>query len=155
MTTFPEPDSGDLPSKLEIFNPSGHTLPFRETDVLALLQYIEEGESVQFHFVELVFTDEPGIVEINSAYLDRNYVTDIISFRLDDDETDQSIEGTLYCCAHRIAEQSSEFDTSPETEFLRIVAHGLLHLAGYDDQTNKDKAVMTELEDRYLQMLSL
>ncbi|WP_340102571.1 rRNA maturation RNase YbeY [Rhodohalobacter sp. 8-1] len=153
MTTFPEPEAGDSPSKLEVFNPSGHTLPFQESDLLSLLESIEKGESVQFHSIEFVFTGEAGIVDINSTYLDRSYVTDIISFRLDDDESDQAIEGTLYCCAPRIAEQSEEFDTTPEVEFLRVAIHGMLHLAGYDDQTDDDKAVMTSREDYYLQTL--
>lgn len=155
MTIFPEPDSGDSPSKLEIFNPSGHTLPFHEADLESLLKSIEKGESVHFQSVEFIYTDEDGIVDINSRYLDRDYVTDIISFRLDDDDTDQSIEGTLYCCAPRIAEQSNEFDSTPETEFIRVAIHGMLHLAGYDDQTDADKTTMTAREDHYLQTLSL
>lgn len=155
MTIFPEPDTGDSPSKLEIFNPSGHTLPFQEADLESLLKSIEKGESVHFQSVEFIYTDEDGIVDINSRYLDRDYVTDIISFRLDDDDTNQSIEGTLYCCAPRIDEQSIEFDSTPETEFLRIAIHGMLHLAGYDDQTNADKTTMTDREDHYLQTLSL
>lgn len=151
---FPEPAGGDSLSKIEIFNPTEHTLPFRESDAAFLLEQIESGESVHFHSVEIVFTDEAGIIDINTKYLSRDYITDIISFRLDEDESDQSIEGTLYCCAPRIAEQSAEYGSEPETEFLRVIVHGLLHLAGYDDQTEADKAAMTSREDHYLQTLS-
>jgi rRNA maturation RNase YbeY len=154
MTKFPEPDIDSSSPKLEIFNPSGYTLPFQESDAQTLLDLIEKGESVQFNSVEIVFTDESGIIEINSEYLNRDYVTDIISFRLDDDDSNQAIEGTLYCCAPRIAEQSGEFNSDPESEFLRIIVHGLLHLTGYDDQTDSDKSAMTLLEDKYLQSLS-
>ena len=162
MTKFPEPDTGNGSPKLEIFNPSGYPLPFNESELLACLQQIESGESVRFRNVEVVFTDEDGIVDINSEYLGRDYVTDIISFRLDDDNDDdnnendsnQSIEGTLYCCAPRIAEQSSEFEADTKTEFLRVFVHGLLHLTGYDDQTESDKAKMTSLENHYLQSLT-
>jgi rRNA maturation RNase YbeY len=154
MTKFPDPESTELHSNLEIFNPSGHDLPFQESSIASILKHIEEKESVQFHSVELVFTDETGIIDINSEYLNREYVTDIISFRLDDDSSNQSIEGTLYCCAPRIAEQSEEFDSTPKTEFLRIIVHGLLHLVGYNDQSDTDKEKMTSLEDHYLQILS-
>lgn len=151
---FPEPAGSDSLSKIEIFNPTEHTLPFRESDAAFLLEQIESGESVHFHSVEIVFTDEAGIIDINTKYLSRDYITDIISFRLDEDESDQSIEGTLYCCAPRIAEQSAEYGFEPETEFLRVIVHGLLHLAGYDDQTEADKTTMTSREDHYLQTLS-
>jgi rRNA maturation RNase YbeY len=154
MTKFPEPDIDSSSPKLEIFNPSGYALPIQESDAQKLLELVEKGESVQFNSVEIVFTDESGIIEINSEYLKRDYVTDIISFRLDDDDSNQAIEGTLYCCAPRIAEQSGEFDSDPESEFLRIIVHGLLHLIGYDDQTDSDKSAMTLLEDKYLQSLS-
>ena len=154
MTKFPEPDIDSSSPKLEIFNPSGYALPIQESDAQKLFELVEKGESVQFNSVEIVFTDESGIIEINSEYLKRDYVTDIISFRLDDDDSNQAIEGTLYCCAPRIAEQSGEFDSDPESEFLRIIVHGLLHLIGYDDQTDSDKSAMTLLEDKYLQSLS-
>lgn len=151
MTTFPEPYSVSNAPKPEFFNPSGHPLPFKESDAASLLKDIEAGESVFYHTLEIVFTDEVGIIDINTEYLNRNYVTDIISFRLDEDDSDQSIEGILYCCAPRIAEQSADYNSEPETEFLRIIIHGLLHLAGYNDQTESEKDTMTSLENHYLQ----
>lgn len=154
MTIFPEPDNESPSTKLTIYNPADYPLPFDANTATRLLEFIEAGESVAFRDVEVVFTDEDGIVDINKTYLDRDYVTDIISFRLDEGETNEAIEGTLYCCAPRISEQSEEFDTESESEFLRIITHGLLHLTGYNDGTDEEKAHMTSLEDHYLQSLS-
>jgi rRNA maturation RNase YbeY len=154
MTKFPDLDSESPSSKLAIYNPAEYPLPFDPDIAIQLLENIESGESVAFKYVEVVFTDEEGIVDINQTYLNRDYVTDIISFRLDDDESNHEIEGTLYCCAPRISEQSDEFDTTPESEFLRIIAHGLLHLTGYNDSTDEERRSMTSLEDRYLQSLN-
>lgn len=157
MTNFPEPDDEFFPSEesssgIEIHNPSGHPLPFDNNTVSEIIASVETGENIHLHRVELVFTDEDGIVEINQKYLQRKYVTDIISFRYDDGD-DQNIEGTLYCCAPRIVEQSKEFGTTARQEFFRIIIHGLLHLAGYDDQSDTEKQIMTEREDYYLQTL--
>lgn len=150
MTTFPDLSSpGELP-KLEIFNPSGFSLPFNQAQISSLVRHIETGEKIHFFQVEIVFTTEEEITEINKHYLDHDYVTDIISFRYDEDSTNQQIEGTLYCCAPRISEQSKELNTPEEKEFLRIIAHGLLHLAGYDDASAEEKKKMTQLEDFYL-----
>lgn len=157
MTTS-NPDSGS-PSPVppspgfEIFNPSEEALPFDHHEVTAIFRAIEQNEEVAFQAVEIVFTDEDGIIEINKIYLQREYVTDIISFRYDEQQ-DKQIEGTLYCCAPRIYEQSKEFDTDPGKEFLRIIIHGLLHLAGYDDQSPAQKQQMTDLEDHYLEKVS-
>ena len=150
MTNFP-----DIPTepekKLIINNESGESVPVKERELLKLAEITEKNEAVRFKEIELVYVDEDEIVRINREFLDRDYVTDIITFRYDED--DQAIEGTLYCCAPRIAEQSAEFDNSMKTEFLRVFVHGLIHLAGYNDQTPKEKKQMTELEDRYLEAL--
>jgi len=150
MTNFP-----DIPTepekKLIINNESGESVPVQEQELLKLLEITEQNESVRFKEIELVYVDEDEIVRINHEFLDRDYITDIITFRYDED--DQAIEGTLYCCAPRIAEQSTEFKDDPKTEFLRVFVHGLIHLAGHNDQTPSEKKKMTDLEDQYLNAL--
>lgn len=149
----PSPETGNS-SSLSVHNPSGFGLPLDKNQLKRILNEIEDSENISFRHVELVFVDEHEIVELNRAHLGRDYVTDIISFRYDDENKDQNIEGTLYCCAPRIAEQSAEFQTTQIEEFFRVFIHGLLHLAGYDDQTQEDKLKMTSLEDRYLSEIS-
>lgn len=138
---------------LQFFNESDEQIPFDAKEAERLLEHISKQEDASFEMVEVAYVDEEEIVRVNKEHLDRDYVTDIISFRYDDGEEDGSksgIEGTLYCCAPRIREQASEFSQSPRSEFLRIFIHGLLHLIGYDDGTTEEKAVMTDLENTYL-----
>lgn len=149
MKTFPELPSESGANGLSIFNPSGFSLPFSKQELLDIIGTIETSETIRFKQIELVYVDEKNILKINKTHLNRDYVTDIISFRYDE-ENDQAIEGTLFCCAPRIQEQSTEFGTDTQSEFLRVFVHGLLHLAGYDDQTEKQKLQMRDLEDKYL-----
>lgn len=156
MTTFPDfPEESNEPV-LSVYNPSDFDLPVKNSAFNKLIQIIQKEESIIFSQVEVVYVDEEGIVEINKEYLDRDYVTDIISFNYQDSaETSKNgIEGTLYCCAPRIAEQSGELESDTEQEFYRIFIHGLLHLAGYDDSTPEEKETMTQLENYYLEYLS-
>lgn len=158
MTTFPDfPDLPDEPV-LSVNNPSRFDLPVNQDTLEEILNLIQEGENVTFQLVELVYVDEEEIVEINQKYLERDYITDIISFNYNDDvgPTDslkKSIEGTLYCCAPRIEEQSHEMDSDPKQEFYRIFVHGLLHLAGYKDSSTEEKEIMTTLENHYLEQM--
>lgn len=137
-------------SPIEIFNTSGLEIPVTESEAAFLLNTISKDQECAYSFVEVVFVDEKEIVRINKEFLNRDYITDIISFRYDDNATNTEIEGTLYCCAQRISEQAAEFSESTKEEFIRIVIHGLIHLIGYDDQTPEEKAEMTKLEDKYL-----
>lgn len=153
MTTFPDFPDKSNESVLSVHNPSQFNLPVNAPALERLLQIIEKEENSSFSLVEVVYVDEEGIIEINKEYLDRDYVTDIISFNYEDDP-EEGIEGTLYCCAPRIAEQSRELESDPEQEFYRIFIHGLLHLVGYEDSTTEEKEAMTKLENHYLEYLS-
>lgn len=154
MAASREVHSGQKTTPLQIFNTSGFHLPFDEKKLLQLLKFVEKKESLSFKSLELVYVDEADITDINKKYLNSDYITDVITFRYDDDENRNAIEGTLYCCAQRIAEQSAEYATDLCQEFYRIFIHGLLHLAGYEDKPGTEKQKMTELEDYYLSLLT-
>jgi probable rRNA maturation factor len=138
---------------IQIFNPSGEKLPVSPNNLNLLLSKVEAGERVSFGMLELVYVDEDEIIRINKEHLKKDYITDIITFRYDEDAQDKHIEGTLYCCATRIMEQAIEFGASPEHEFYRVFIHGLLHLAGYDDASKSEKNQMTDRENHYLSTL--
>ncbi|MFN1833821.1 rRNA maturation RNase YbeY [Balneola sp. MJW-20] len=136
------------PSVIELFNTSDQKIPVNQQDLNQAAGLLASQENVSFTLVEVVYVDEDEIININQEYLDRNYVTDIISFSYHEEGDD--IEGTLYCCAPRIEEQARELDEDLKKEYMRIFFHGLLHLTGYGDQTEQDKEQMTELENNYL-----
>jgi probable rRNA maturation factor len=150
MKTFPDPPE-DLPNEpFSLSNISGITIPAGEESFKKLIRIVENHEDVHFQSVELVFVTEEEILRINREYLGHDYVTDIITFGYND--RSDTVEATLFCCAPRILEQSREFGTEPSEEFLRVFVHGLIHLAGYDDQSDSNKAAMTRLENKYLEL---
>lgn len=137
-------------ANIELFNQTEQSLPLSPSDCQVIVSTIMRYEDCSFDFVEVVYVDEDEIIRINKEYLERVYVTDIISFRYDDSEDNEDIEGTLFCCATRISEQAGELGEPEKREFQRILIHGLLHLVGYDDQTEEEKYKMTSREDFYL-----
>lgn len=137
-------------ANIRIFNQSECSIPLTESDFQSVASAIMNQEDCTFVFVEVVYVNEDEIIRINREYLDHDYITDIISFRYDDPQVDTGIEGTLFCCASRISEQAKEYQEPEKREFLRVFIHGLLHLAGYDDQSEAEKASMRSREDFYL-----
>ena len=137
-------------SPIQIFNTSGISIPIKESDAICISEHIEAHQNCVFELIELVFVDEQEITRINNKFLNHYYVTDIITFRLDDGIDNTAIEGTIYCCAQRISEQASEFNQTQKDEFLRVMIHGFIHLIGYSDQTLEEKKTMTTLEDYFL-----
>lgn len=141
-------------ANIEIFNQTERFLPLSQSDCQAIVSIIMRHEDCSFDFVEVVYVDEDEIIRINKEHLERDYVTDIISFRYDESDTNHNIEGTLFCCAPRISEQAGEFNEPQKKEFQRVFIHGLLHLAGYDDQSEEEKNKMTSRENFYLKKVT-
>lgn len=148
MSVEPSGDAAGYQT-VQLFNTTTETLPISQELLQRLARWVGEQRGVAFEMVEMVFVDAETIVEVNRTYLEREYVTDVISFRLDEGD-DAAIEGTVYCCVPRIREQAEELGQDEATEFVRIAVHGLLHLAGMDDQSDVLKAEMTRAEDEII-----
>jgi len=143
------PPSGAEPA-VTLDNISGTDIPITFTQIKHLASLIEEHEQITFHLLEFVFVDPDEIERINAKYLDHHYVTDVITFVYDDEATEH-IEATIYGCAQQIFHQASSYEISPLEEFYRIVIHGMLHLAGYDDVNEQSTLKMREREQFYLE----
>ena len=141
-------------SGIHFFNNSGIPVPVNQQNAEQIAEAIETEESCSFKLIEIAFVDEDEIIEINREHLDHDYITDIITFRYDDENSLQNVEGTLYCCAQRISEQAKSYNQPSKAEFNRIIIHGLLHLVGYDDKNDDDRKKMRQRESFYLAQLS-
>ena len=97
--------------------------------------------------INIVLTSDNNVLELNKKYLSRNYLTDIITF---DYTENQVIAGDLFISVTRVRENSEKFDVTFKKELKRVIVHGVLHLLGYGDSTQKEKSLMRQMEDRYL-----
>ena len=97
--------------------------------------------------INIVFTSDSNVLELNRNYLSRNYLTDIITFDYSDN---QAIAGDLFISITRVKENSESFDVTFNKELKRVIVHGILHLLGYGDRTETEKSLMRQMEDRYL-----
>jgi probable rRNA maturation factor len=50
---------------------------------------------------------------------------------------------------------SRRFRTNFESEMLRVIVHGFLHLCNYNDEKTSDKKIMRERENYYLKLLKI
>jgi probable rRNA maturation factor len=98
--------------------------------------------------LSIVLVDDPTIHGLNRQYLEHDYATDVLSFVLE--RSSQHLEGEVIVSADMAIRRAGEFGWSADEELLLYVVHGLLHLVGHDDGTTEERAVMRELERRYL-----
>lgn len=116
-----------------------------------LIRHVVREEAATLIHLSVVVADHDIVRELNRSYLDHNYNTDVLSFSLrEESKEDLVVEGEVYVDLDTAAERHDEFDTSFEDEAARYMVHGLLHLLGYDDTTERGRKEMRKKENRYL-----
>jgi len=95
--------------------------------------------------LSVAFVTNAAIRRINRRFLQHDFATDVISFPLGTD-----LVGELVISAEFAAGQARARRIPVEEELLRYVAHGTLHLLGYDDRRPADKARMWKRQEREL-----
>jgi len=100
--------------------------------------------------VEVIFTSDEKLLEINREFLSHDYMTDIITF---DYCEGKIINGEIYISTERVRYNARENRVTLWNEASRVIFHGFLHLCGYADGSQKEKEAMTEREDMYLALV--
>jgi len=116
------------------------------------LRAISSNESA----VTFVFVSDAAIRELNRQFRGKNYATDVLSFptQAEDFETDnQSHLGEVVISVERAAAQAKENGLTFSNEVEQLMLHGLLHLSGYDHET--DHGEMNRLELRLRKKLGI
>ena len=115
-----------------------------------LLKEVCKQENAQLSFINCVFCSDEYLLQINKKHLQHNFLTDIITF--DFSEKKDQIEGDLYISVDRVKENAKKYGDTFKIETIRVVLHGLLHLIGYKDKSEKEKKRMRVLENKYVSL---
>lgn len=91
-----------------------------------------------------VFCSDTFLLDLNQRFLKHNTYTDIITF---DYTEGKNLNGEIYISIDRVKENAQKFKVDFEKELLRVIIHGILHLAGYKDKTKEQKEKMRKKED--------
>lgn len=121
-------------------------IPKRKIERIARMVFENEGTSQAT--VNVVVIDDAAMHEMNKKFLNHDYTTDILTFCL---ET-QPIDGEVYINFDAVRRQARDYKVSITNEFLRLTAHGVLHMLGYDDQSTEERLKMSALEDKYIRL---
>ena len=105
------------------------------------------SENKKLGDINYIFCDDDYLLKVNQDYLDHDYYTDIITF---DYVKANTISGDIFVSLPRISDNASALAQDFESEFRRVLAHGLLHLCGYKDKTAEEQSKMRQKEDFYI-----
>ena len=97
--------------------------------------------------INYIFCDDEYLLQVNKEYLHHDYYTDIITF---DYVKGKTISGDIFVSLPRIFDNAETLSKDFDSEFFRVLAHGILHLCGYKDKTDEEISIMRNKEDYYL-----
>ncbi len=113
----------------------------------------EKYESV---FFDIVLMNNDEIHSVNRDYRKKDSPTDVITFAMYADSPaeeryifDGEVHlGEIMVSLDKIEEQARENNVSFNDELHYIIAHGVLHLLGFDHQTEPEYEFMVEMQNK-------
>lgn len=117
-------------------------VPVRAADVRAVVRAVFEREQAGEPHVSVAMVNDAVIREINRDFLDHDWATDSISFSYEDDPGPDELLGEVVVSAETAQREAQARGVRPEHELLLYVAHGTLHLLGWDDDTPERRDAM-------------
>ena len=89
--------------------------------------------------VGVIIVGESDMQALNREHREQDSATDVLSFPIDDDESLPGVPrmlGDVAICLPVLLVQATEREVSPEAELTDLLIHGVLHLLGYDHETD-------------------
>ena len=122
-----------------------------ESEVLFSLWLDKVAQSEGFTLGDLtyIFCNDDYLLELNKTYLKHDTLTDIITF---DYVSGTVVSGDIFISVERLLDNAQTFNETFKNERLRVMAHGLLHLMGFNDKSAEDQVIMRKKENEKIKM---
>lgn len=118
-----------------------------------LITHIFQSEELPTEtIINIVFTDNATIHELNKKFLDRDRPTDVLSFNVHTEylPSELQILGDVYISVEKAKNQAESYRVTFQDELERLVIHGILHLIGYEHDDSEQQKDMDSLTEQYL-----
>ena len=96
--------------------------------------------------VSLVFVKTDEIRRLNRSYRKKDKVTDVLSFEMGEG----GVLGEVVICYEQAKKQAKARGVSTRKETTELIVHGILHLAGYDHESEKEEKIMLKLQKKII-----
>ncbi len=137
----------DDPGQPVILLSDRQTMPVDEPGLVALAQETLRAEGHGRVELSLSFVDDEEMEGLHMRYMDDPGPTDVLSFPLDEQEHDgMQVLGDVVI-APAVAARNNPDD--PPAELRLLLVHGILHLLGYDHETQEDRSEMWIRQERH------
>lgn len=107
----------------------------RVSDVREVLRAVYRAEGCELPDLSVAIVDDATIREVNREHLGHDWATDAITFSFADEPGPDGLQGEVIVSSETALREARSRGTDARHELLLYVAHGALHLLGWDDDT--------------------
>jgi len=115
------------------------------------LNNIIKEEGAKTGTITYLLINDKEMLVYNQQFLQHNTFTDVITF---ENKDVNNISGDIVISIERIYENAEKYKVVFAKELYRVMAHGLLHLLGYNDKSNKEAKEIRKKENYYLEKMA-
>ena len=132
-------------------------LKIKEKELTAVISFIMADLGIGGKQICFVFMNNQAISKLNKKYFGRKSPTDVISFNLDDRIDPSKTMGEVFISVEQALINADKFGVRVQSELVRYIIHGLLHILGYDDLNAvykkkmkiKEEALLKKTENKF------
>ena len=117
-----------------------------------------EYDKISFDFL---YCDSEKTHEINREYRHKDYPADIITFAIFADSEEKFIFdgeinlGEVMIALDKVIEEADKKGVTKEHELAFLISHGILHLLGFDHQTEEEYNFIIDLQNKALEHVKI
>ena len=133
---------------IEFFHEGDFRLSSQE-DYSHWISRVIKSEKAFLGNINYIFCEDEYLLKINQKHLNHSTLTDIITF---DYSKGEVIGGDIFISTERVNDNADIFNKTFQEELLRVMAHGMLHLLGYNDKTKDEVIMMRNKEEEKIEL---
>lgn len=151
---------------IQFYNQTSESVETYEAMITTVVNETIKQENLTNEMLEcsFIFVDNEQIREINANYRQKDAVTDVITFAIEDEMPGEikiqgipmpRMLGDVFISLPRTREQAERYGHSFERELSFLAVHGCLHLLGYDHLEPEEEKVMFGKQEDILNALGI
>ncbi len=117
---------------------------FDESKIQNWLKALSNEYQKPINSIHYILSTDEYVLSLNQQFLDHDYYTDILTFP----QSYDPLEAEIYISLERVEENARTHEGDKLSELLRVIAHGFLHMAGYNDSNAKEEQAMRTEEEK-------
>ena len=122
-------------------------IDFHKDHIIQLINLSLDATKYNQVKINLIFCDNKKLNSFKRKYFDDDVLTDIVTFPI---KNDNDLEAEIYISIEMAKLNADEFNVSLNNELSRLIIHGVLHLIGFDDDTEDAKKIMFSKQEEII-----